>query len=274
MTATREMLEGEAYWGRIRTIKRNLYILEAVLVIAMGVVLIGTSEEFSMNPFLIPFDRLLWFVLIIVLVVELEGFIFRFMQIQIARSDSVKYIMATNSIKRGVIVAIIAAIIAMALLLPGAAQGLEGALSYHGTATPGDPSRFQNKDPLGLSSVTSVSIHCSAPANICLVSQFIHDTYPGDSVREHALNKQLLASPDMEIDLSAFGYSTYYLFVWSENSSENANLTVAFTLNTKLSDSVTSLLPIVAIITVVANAVWVEYLFPLRKACACKSIYK
>jgi hypothetical protein len=273
MTGTREMLEGEAYWGRIRGVKRKLYILEGVLIIVMGAVLIFTSEEFSTSPLLLPFDRLLWFILMMFIVVEVEGFVFRFMQLQYTKSDSVKYIMTTNGMKRAVIVIIIAGIIAVTLLLPGLAHGLEGSLSYHGTATPDHPGRFQNKDPLALSSVTSITIHCNAPANIYLVSQFLLDTY-GDLAKGHAINDVVLADPDMEINMTAHGYDTYYLYVSGLNSTDNATTKADYALNTKLSDSVTSLLPIVAIVVVAANAIWIGYLYPCRNKCSKKSIYK
>lgn len=268
------MLEGEAYWGRIKSIKRKLYLLEATLIIVIGVVLIFTSEDFSTNPLLLPFDRLLWFVLIMFIVVEVEGFIFRFMQLQYTKSDSVKYIMATNSMKRALIMAIIAGIVAVTLLLPGMAHGLETSLSYRGVATPDQPGRFQNKDTFAVSSIASISIHCNAPANVYLVSQFLVDTYPGDLVKGHAINEVVLADPDMEIDLTAYGFDTYYLYVSKLNSTDNTTVQAGFTLNTELSDSVTQLLPIVAIMVVAANAIWIEYLYPCRKKCAKKSIYK
>lgn len=274
MPANRELLEGEAYWGRIRSIKRKLYALEAALMISMGVVLIMLSEEFSLNPFLLPFDQLLGFLLIMFLIVMGEGFIFRFMQIHIARSDSVRYIMITNSIRRSMIIAIIAAIIAVLLLFPGMADNLDRALSYQGTATHDEPGRFQNRDPLGLSAVTSVTIHCQTPAKVYLVSQFLLEHYPGDLVRDHALNKVINANPDVEIDMKPFGYATYYIFVWGANSTGDADSTASYTLHTELSDSVTTLVPIVAIIAVVSNAIWIEYLIPCRKKCKIKSIYK
>jgi len=150
MPANREMLEGEAYWGRIKSIKRKLYALEVVLMIAMGAVLVISSQEFSLDPLLLPFDKLLGFILIMILIIMMEGFVFRIMQVQICKSDSTKHIMSTNSIRRGIIIAIIAAIIAVLLLFPGMTANVEDAISYNGTVTHDRSARFQNKDPMAL----------------------------------------------------------------------------------------------------------------------------
>jgi len=272
MAGTREMLEGEAYWGRIRSIKRKLYALEIVLIIVMSIFLVVSSKNFSMSPFLLPCDQLLWFLLVMLLIIAVEGFIFRVMQLQIAKSDSIKYIMASNSMKRAVVIAIIASIVAVLLLLPGAAQGIEDSLSYRGAATPGNPARFQNMDLFGMSTVISITIHCNTPTEIYIVNQFLVDLYPGDSVMEHPLSDGF-ADPDLEIDMKPFAYSNYYLFV--KESNVTGNLTRAdFVLNVDLTGTITTVLPIVAIVFVAANAIWVEYLYPFRKKCRTKSIYK
>jgi len=274
MPANREMLEGEAYWGRIKSIKRKLYALEVVLMIVMGAVLVISSQEFSLDPLLLPFDKLLGFILIMILIIMMEGFVFRIMQVQICKSDSTKHIMSTNSIRRGIIIAIIAAIIAVLLLFPGMTANVESTISYNGTVTHDGSARFQNKDPMALSSVVSVTIHCKTPAKVYLVSQFLLDHYPGDLVRDHALNKVILANPDVQINMTSFGYGTYYIFVWGANSSGDANATAEYTLHTELSNSVTTLVPIVAIIMAISNAAWIGYLVPLRNKCRGKSIYK
>lgn len=273
MSGTREMLEGEAYWGRIRSIKRKLYTVEIVLIIIMGLVLVVTSKDFSTSPFLFPCEQLLWFLLIMFLIILIEGFIFRIMQLHIAKSDSVKYIMATNSIKRAVIIAIVAAIIAILMLTPGVVQGLEDTFSYRGTATPGHPVRFQNEDLFGLSSVDSVVVHCNGNTEVFLVSQFLVNQYPGDEVMQHPLNDKTLADPDLTIDMTPFAYSNYYIYV-KEDPQLGNQTTAEFSLDTHLSATMTTVLPIVAIVFVASNAIWVEYLHPFRKKCKTKSIYK
>src|SRR5512136_2166650 len=118
MSRHREMLEGEAYWGRIRGIKRRLFILEIVLIAVLGCVLVFFSSEFQTNPFFIPFDTLLWFIIIMAFVIEIEGFVFRIMQMRIAKSDSTKHLMTINSMRKADVIVIIAALIAVMFLTP------------------------------------------------------------------------------------------------------------------------------------------------------------
>jgi len=277
MPANREILEGEAYWGRIRSIKRKLFALEAILIIVMSVVLVATSEEASLDPFLLPFDKLLGFLAIMSLILMAEGFIFRFMQLHICKSDSTKYIMATNSIRRELITIIVAAIIAIVLLYPGMVTEVERSIAYHGTATFQEPGLFQSKDPLALSTVTSVSIHCVKPAYVYVLSEFLYNQYKdmGDNeLRAHAINSEVLADHDLQVDLEDFGYANYYVLVYGLNASGDATASAEFTLHPALSYSVRIMLPIACIIAVAMNAVFVEYLIPQRKKCRRKSIYK
>ena len=267
------MLEGEAYWGRIKGVRNKLYAVELVLTIVMGGLLVATSKDFSTSPFLLPCEEMLWLVLVMLLVFLVESIFFRVIQLRMAGSDSVKYIIATNSIKKAVIVIIIMGIIAALLLIPGMIQGIESSTSYHGTATPGHPARFQNKDLLGLSSVASVSVTCNGNTSVYLVSQFLVNQYPGEDVIEHPLNPVTNANPYLTIDMTPFSYSDYYIYV--AESPDVGNATEAdFTLNVQLTDTITNFLPIVAIVFVISNAVWVEYLLPFRRKCRAKSIYK
>jgi hypothetical protein len=182
MPAHREMLEGEAYWGRIRGIKRRLFVLELILIAVLGCVLILFSSEFQTNPFFIPVDSLLWFVIIMVLVIEIEDFVFRIMQIRIAKSDSTKHLMTINSMRRAVVIVIVAALIAVMFLTPAIVDGVDGSLTVRGEVRPDSPQQFLPGDPLGLSRVAMITVHCDVVAEVYVVSAYNYlrgVLYPG-----------------------------------------------------------------------------------------------
>lgn len=275
MSATREMLEGEAYWGRIRLIKRKLYLLEAVLFGILAVVLVFTSGQFQNNPFYIPIDMLLWFILIMFLVVEVEGFVFRVMQIHIAKSDSTKHLMTHNSIRKAVVIAIAAAIVAIIFLTPAIVQSMESAFSYRGTVSPDSPREFLPGDPLGLSRAVSITLHSNLGTDAYIVTQYSYDQNQGDwsLLKANHINNRTLVDFDLTVDLPSAGYSNMYLFV-DANGTAGELTTVDFTLNTKLSTTLTSFVPLIALAFVLSNAAWVAYLFPLGRKYAKGSIYK
>ncbi len=277
MSAHREMLEGEAYWGRIRGIKRRLFALELVLIAVLGGVLIFFSSEFQTNPFFIPVDSLLWFVIIMALVIEIESFVFRIMQIRIAKSDSTKHLMTINSIRRAVVIIIAAALVAVIFLTPAIVDGLDGSLTVRGEVRPDSPQQFLPGDPLGLSSVATITVHCDVKAEVYLVSAYIYNLHQGDwsALKGSAMNNnRTIVDQDLVIPMPNVTYAVFYLLV-DPTSSVIGNLTVAsYSLEMRLSDTFTSFAPLMAIVFLVANVIWIAYLFPLGRKYAGGSIYK
>jgi hypothetical protein len=276
MSRHREMLEGEAYWGRIRGIKRRLFVLELILIAVLGSVLIFFSSEFQTNPFFIPFDSLLWFIIIMAFVIEIEGFVFRIMQIRIAKSDSTKHLMTINSIRRSMVIIIASALIATTFLVPAIADGIEGSLTVRGEIRPDSPRQFLPSDPLGLSRVITVSVQCDVVAEVYIVSTFNYDLHKGNwpALKGSALNNRTIVDNDLVFLMPNVTYAVFYLLIDPTSSVIGNQTTASYSLEMQLSDTLTSFAPLMAIIFLIANAVWIVYLFPLGRKYAHGSIYK
>lgn len=271
------MLEGEAYWGRIRGIKRRLYILEIILIAVLGSLMIFFSSEFQTNPFFVPFDSLLWFIIIMMLVIEIEEFVFRIMQMRIAKSDSTKHLMTINSMRRAMAIIIAAALIAVIFLTPAIVDSVDGMLTVGGEVRPDSPQRFLPSDPLGLSRVATVSVRCDVQAEVYIVSTYNYDLHKGNwpALKVSALNTdRTIVNQSLTILMPNVTYSVFYLLI-DPTSSVIGNYTVAsYSLEMQLSDTLTSFVPLMAIVFIIANAAWIAYLFPLGRKYSSGSIYK
>jgi hypothetical protein len=276
MSRHREMLEGEAYWGRIRGIKRRLFVLELVLIAVLGSVLIFFSSEFQTNPFFIPLDTLLWFIIIMAFVIEIEGFVFRIMQIRIAKSDSTKHLMTINSIRKAMVIIIASALIATIFLVPAIADGMEGTLTVRGEIRPDSPQQFLPSDPLGLSRVFSVSVQCDVVAEVYIVSTFNYDLHKGNwpALKGSALNTRTIVDHNLVVLMPNVTYSVFYLLIDPTSSVIGNQTAASYSLEMQLSGTLTSFAPLMAIVFLIANAVWIAYLFPLGRKYAHGSIYK
>jgi len=270
------MLEGEAYWGRIRGIKRRLFVLELVLIAVLGSVLIFFSSEFQTNPFFIPLDTLLWFIIIMAFVIEIEGFVFRIMQIRIAKSDSTKHLMTINSIRKAMVIIIASALIATIFLVPAIADGMEGTLTVRGEIRPDSPQQFLPSDPLGLSRVFSVSVQCDVVAEVYIVSTFNYDLHKGNwpALKGSALNTRTIVDHNLVVLMPNVTYSVFYLLIDPTSSVIGNQTAASYSLEMQLSGTLTSFAPLMAIVFLIANAVWIAYLFPLGRKYAHGSIYK
>ena len=277
MAATREMLEGEAYWGRIRSIKRKLYILQAILIATLGFVLLFFYSEFQANPFYISIDRLIWFILIMLLVVELESFVFRVMQVRMGRTFSTKHLMTMNSIRKSIVILIIAAVALAAFAIPASIQGIEDAASPRGTFNAANPVKFLPGDPLGLSKIITIDVASNIICDVYIVTQSDYQAYSGDmpSLRSTALNSGgSLVTVNRTFVMMPIGQE-YLFLVLDPISRPNASFAdVSYVMNIELSDTFTSFLPLMAILFLIANGAWIMYLFPMSRKYASKSIYK
>jgi len=172
MPATREMLEGEAYWGHVRSLKSRIYLIEVILIIVLGALIIAFAGDYQTSPFFIAIDLLLIFVLIMLFMIMIEGIIFRILQIRIAKSDSKKHIMTINSMKKALIILTVTAVVAILFVFPGTVDAMENSLSYRGGLNADEyRHQFLSGDPMGLSYIRSISLHSEAGATVYLVSQ-------------------------------------------------------------------------------------------------------
>lgn len=277
MPATREMLEGEAYWGRIRHIKQKLYVMEILLLSALAFILVFYYSEFQSNPFFISLDRLIWFMLIMMLIIEIESFIFRMMQIRIARTFSTKHLMTTNSIRRAIVVTIVSAIMLVIFILPSMLQSIEGAASSAGTVSYAHPAQILPGDALGLSEMQNITLSCELGVDVYLVKKQDYYSYPGDwvSLKNFCLNNNnTRVNTSITISIPPMTHQYLYLLVDPTTTNDEEYAVVSYVLHAKLSDTFTSFLPLICVAFIVANVGWIAYLMPLSKKYAMKSIYK
>lgn len=277
MPATREMLEGEAYWGRIRHIKQTLYVMEIILISVLGLILVFFYSETQANPFYISIDRLIWFLIIMMLIIEMESFLFRIMQIRIARTFSTKHLMTMNSIRRAIVIIIVAAILLVVFALPPSVQSIESAISPSGTLYYTQAVQIVNGDPLGLTDVQSVTLSCELPVDVYLLKRSDYINYVNDwvALRNFCLNSNSTrVATTLTIDVPPMTHQYLYLVLDPTTTDDEEFAVVSFTLNQKLSDTFTSFLPLMCILFIAANGAWMAYLMPLSKKYATRSIYK
>lgn len=277
MPATREMLEGEAYWGRIRRIKQLLYLIEIALILILGLVLVFFYSETQANPFFISIDRLIWFLIVMLLVIEIESFVFRIMQIRIARTFSTKHLMTMNSIRRAILIIIVAAILLVVFALPASIQSIENAISPRGTLYYTEAVQIVNGDPLGLSDVQSITLSCELPVDVYLLKKQDYLDYANDwaALSNFCLNSNnTRVTRALTIEVPPMEHQYLYLVLDPTTTEDDEFAVVSFVLNQKLSDTLISFLPFMCLAFIITNGVWIAYLMPLSRKYATMSIYK
>jgi len=268
------MLEGEAYWGQIRSLKFRLFLIEAILIVALGALLVFLVGDFQTSPFFIAVDRLLWFVLIMLLAIMLESIIFRVMQLRLAKSDSKKHMMTINSMKRAFIILLTSSIVGVLFAAPATATVMEDGLSFDGQLDASSPQQFLTGDPMGLSNIESVSLFCENGATVYILTEHIYLSHQNewDYLKEVALNDINSVNDSLTVDISSLAYM--YLYIVIDPTETPPSTVVSYTLDRSFAETLTAFVPLMMMLFALSNAAWIAYLWPLRKRYAGGSIYK
>jgi hypothetical protein len=275
MPLSKKVLEDSVRLARIRTIKRNMYILQVALLVALAFVIVFVIGDAAFKPSLyLPIDQFVAVLVLVMLVICVESFFFRILEIRFARSSSARHLMAKNSISRSVLFAIVSAIVTIVLMVPQVLAVTEDATQQTERITGGEDLSFWSVDPLALQRVSELRLSCSSTVNVYLVSDTIYQEYE-DSVGDMyfmRINRDDYELVDtLTIPVPDMGHSLLHLVV-HDTTSSGAYVTVDIVKDT--SSTITGIVSLLSLAFLVTNIAWIAYLIPIERKYSQGSIYK
>lgn len=281
MPASGKVLEDSIRLSRIRKIKLSLYIVQAVMLVALGAILIFVVGGAKVKPTLyLPLDSFLAVLVLLLLIICLESFFFRLLEIRFARSSSARHLMAKNSIKRSIILVIIAGVFAVILAVPAALQSLENAAERTVVVLQStEPVSFYSSDPFNLMKTDRVFVSSARTVQIYLVSDEMFTQYEGSadflslmySFRINRNPTEYVVDKEITIEVPNVGFAKYRLVL---NDYESPDTSATIVIPRDASSTFTSMVSLLLLAIVVANAAWIAYLIPIERKYSVGSIYK
>lgn len=285
MPASGRVLEDSIRLSKIRRTKFTLYIVQAVMLVALGFILVIIVGGATLKPHLyLPIDSFLAVVVLLLLIICIESYFFRILEIRFARSTSARHLMAKNSIKRSLIIAIIAGVAVLILGVPSILNGIEDTGSRTlSLSTRADPPSFFSSDPFALTETSEVKVQSTRVVQVYLLDEetFSLYYYPEDWINSIAkmysyrLNSDpstYIVNQELTIPIPpAAGYKKYYLVL---NDLDNPGTSATATIGRDLSGTFTGIMTLLLIALVVTNIAWVAYLVPVERKYSSGSIYK
>jgi hypothetical protein len=283
MPASGRVLEDSIRLSRIRRIKLTLYIVQAVMLIALGFLLILVVGGATLKPHLyVPLDSFLAVLVLLLLIICLESFFFRMLEIKFARSSSARHLMAKNSMKRSVLIAAVAGIAAMVLAVPSIVNAVENSIQQNLVVGPGvEPPKFYSSDVLNIAKTTEVDVTAPKQVEVYLLdddvfsANWVPDSQDSmNSMYSYRLNRENYVVPEnqvLTIEIPDAGFVLYHLVL---NDMDNPNTSIRVEVTKELSGTFTGIISLLMIAFIVANVAWVAYLVPIERKYAAGSIYK
>ena len=278
MPVSGKVLEDSIRLSKIRRIKLGLYVVQtgALLGFSSFVVFVFGGARLTPTLFM-PIPSLVAVVILLLLIMCVESFFFRILEIRFARSSSARHLMAKNSMKRGLLIALVAGISALILAVPSIHGTIEEARSdeFVANALMEAPSFFSS-DALGLMRVASVKVTAPVPIDVYLVKEEVYNENKGDlaalySMRINQPISQFVVNGELTIKVPGSDHEMYYLIL---NDMENPDTSATIQLVRSVSDTFTGLVMMLLIALVVVNVAWYAYLIPIERKYSAGSIYR
>jgi hypothetical protein len=268
MDLNKEALEGGPRLAWVRKTKKYLMITQIIIVCAMVILLTLVDGQVQLKPFYYNIGSFIYFVILMTLVIGVEDMIFRILELRYGKSDSSKYYMLKSSMRRSVFIIAIAAVVMVVVLTP-VMTTLINLTSEEGSTTTVAP--FNNRDPLGLTTVDTVHVKTSAPAEVVIVSEENYLLYAGDfnALRQHAVVMAEEAGFGVDLAFPHTSFGLYYIVV-----QDDRNAVLTYDVHKALAPSFVGLITTFCLAFIIAYAAWIVYCYPVRNKYAKGAIYR
>lgn len=282
MPASGKVLEDSIRLSRIRKIKHSLYLVQAAMLLVLGILLIVVFGNAMIRPYVyIPLDSFLAVLVLLILIISLESFFFRILEIRFARSSSARHLMAKNSMKRAILMALMAGGVCAILIVPPILQSIENSATSVIDVSPNAPPAFYSSDAFDMLRAVRVDVVASRQVEIYLMDDGIfYEYYTGSVTPEFLASMALyrlntdgfIAEPGstLVIDVPDQGFMRYHLVLNDFGYGISARATIV----KEVAGTFTGITSLLLVSFVVANIAWFAYLIPIERKYSSGSIYK
>jgi hypothetical protein len=272
--------EGGYRIASIRRVKKYLYIVQIVIILVFATYLIFAGGGFGLKPFYLSVNSFIYFVMIMLLVIALESFVFTSLEMRFMKSSSTKHYLSRMQVRRAAYVIVVCAILVFILWAPFITSALQSAMTSSDSVT-ADSSvypeykTFFNDDPLGITTVKSATFESSGPATVYIVSEANWLQFGGSSkdvVGQYRINtNQYTINTTLSVDIPELTHSKYYVLVYSDSG---APVTITYKMSSGISPTLYSFVPLLALLFIVAYGGWGAYLTLRSRSYTKGAIYR
>ena len=274
MPLSSKVLEDSIRLARLRRIKWTLYVVQIVMLVALAILLIFVMGKAQITPVLyLPLDDFAAVIVLLILVVSVESFFFRIMEIKFARSSSAKHLMAKNSMRAAFMIVFIASIVTVILVAPPILNAIQDSTSKTSVLTADNPITFWSRDPLALQRMVEIEVRSSSAVEVYLVEGDAYDNY-GDTLSQMYLMRVNRDNYEVQgnivIDVPETDHERYVLVLNDLSSGSAATVTIVRDVSVMF----TGIISILTVAIIGANIAWIAYLMPIERKYSHGSIYK
>ncbi len=271
-----DKLEGGYRLTRIKRIEKYAFIPQIIGIIVVFFFFLYVSGA-QLNPFYLPLFLSTLIILIWLLVLAIEYFIFRLMKIGFHKSASAKFLMAQRSMKKSYGAIILSGLLFLLLFTPYMSESAEEYLSPSGDITLGPDGEeaiyFTTLDRFDFTRVSDITVELNEGEEVT-VSILSEDNWEIRNF-DMRLNRDpgdpsgATADETFFYDMPSLGFGEYRLVIQSEEPAE-----VSYNINMELPGTRTFPFALTFLGFFISYSVFVVMLYPVKKKHADEAIYR
>jgi len=271
--------EGGYRLEHIHRTKRMLFLAQAAITVVFAIYLLFAANGFTVVPFYLNLNAFLYFVLIMLLLINVEGFFFIILEMRFVKSTSTKFIITQRGFRSSVVWAIVALLVVVIFWIPAVPAMAEDSFEESGTvlASEGVPAILTayNSDMFGVLDMKSMDFVAHGEAQVFILSKHNYDMFKDDGesvLGSYRINTDnYIADPELVIDFPDYAHSEFYVIVYSESGQQ---IEVDYTFTKNVSDSMMTYLPLMSMLFLIAHSAWAIYMLVINKRYITGGIYR
>ncbi|HEY3420593.1 MAG TPA: hypothetical protein VGK23_08585 [Methanomassiliicoccales archaeon] len=263
---TGRKFEGGYRIDSIRRVKRYLYIVQILIILVFATYMIVAGGGFGLKPFYLSINSFIYFVMIMLLVIAVESFVFTSLEMRFLKSNSTKHHISKLQIRRAAYVIVVCGIVIFVLWAPFITKSLENTMSSNDSLVAdsvfvADSRNFYNDDPLGVTAIKTATLESTGAATVFIISEANWLQFGGQAkeiVGQYRINtNQYLVNTTLTVDFPELSHSKYYILAYSETGTP---VTITYKLSSGISPTLYSFVPVLALLFIVTYGAWGAYL--------------
>ncbi|MCX6651677.1 MAG: hypothetical protein NT131_08520 [Methanomassiliicoccales archaeon] len=271
--------EGGYRLEHIHKTKRLLFLAQAAITIVFAIYLLLVASGFTILPFFLSINAFLYFVLIMLLLINIEGFFFIILEMRFVKSISTKFIITQRGFRSSVVWAIVALLVVLVFWTSAVPAMAADAMQESGTVVAGEgvPAILTtaNSDIFGVMELNTLDFVAHGEAQVFILSEHNYDMFKNsgeDVLGSYRINTDnYYADPELTVDFPDYAHGEFYILIYSESGHQ---IDVDYTYTKNVSESMMTYLPLMSMLFLIAHSAWAIYMLAINKRYVTGGIYR
>jgi len=255
----------------IHNTKRYLFLVQAALVLIFAAYLVYAGGGLVAKPFYLGINSFLYFVLLMVLLIMAESYVFTALEMRFVDSESAKFLITQRTFRAALSWAVVWLVVMLLFVLPFLPGAVTDVTRSNGqlTADSSDvPAHFVmfNSDMFGLTEASIIEVTALGEVDVFVLTEYnylLFEDRGAEILGGYRVNaNDYLAAPDLTIDFPDMPHGRFYVLFYSLN---DVPVEVDYTVEKEISNSLMDYMPFMSLAFIALNGLAAGYMMLLNR---------